>query len=336
MTVSALIIGEEIFSAVSPEEWNLLAGESVSNTPFQSYTYQKAWWTYLGVGELVSVTVYNEDTLIGIGVFNLSDNRLRFNASKEETDYLDIICRADDAETVWEAVFACLCSEACPSWDTFDCWNIPEQSSSREILPRLAASRGFLFSEEVAEVCPVIDTNCTFDEYLAKIDKKQRHEIKRKMRRAAGSDVEIEVISDPAELPQALDDFLELLQKSTPEKRAWLDEFPKRADLFREVAAAALEDGTLLLMFTKINGKRISALFNFCYQDRVWVYNSGIDITHYGNLSLGVVLTAHAIKLGIERGCHTFDFLRGNETYKYRFGAADTTIYRLTLQQQSA
>jgi CelD/BcsL family acetyltransferase involved in cellulose biosynthesis len=52
-------------------------------------------------------------------------------------------------------------------------------------------------------------------------------------------------------------------------------------------------------------------------------------------LSLGVVLTAKAIEHAIENGRSTFDFLRGNETYKYRFGAKDTEIYRLAISREA-
>ena len=55
----------------------------------------------------------------------------------------------------------------------------------------------------------------------------------------------------------------------------------------------------------------------------------------FGALSLGVVITAKAIEYAIENGRKSFDFLRGNETYKYRFGAQDTTIYRIHLEPAS-
>ncbi|MCZ7665851.1 MAG: GNAT family N-acetyltransferase [Chloroflexi bacterium] len=47
--------------------------------------------------------------------------------------------------------------------------------------------------------------------------------------------------------------------------------------------------------------------------------------------SLGVVLTAKAIEWAVANGRSHFDFLRGDEEYKYRFGAVDTEIYKITL-----
>ena len=331
-----LILGKEIFAAVPPAEWDSLAAGGITDTPFQTHAYQATWWHNLGRGELVSVVTRDDsEQLVGLAVFLLEDGVLQFNASKEETDYLDIIVKPEHAESVWAAVIECLCTnEICPQWNTLDCWNIPADSPSKTILPRLAHSRGFSLVEECAEVCPIIQLNGSFDDYLAGINKKQRGEIRRKLKKAAGAGVTIEIIEEEAELEQAIEDFLHLLQCSTADKEAWLEEFPTRAQVFHSVAKAALDAGTLLLMFTNIGGERISALFNFIYAGRIWVYNSGNDISKHSNLSLGWVLTAHAIQQGIARGCHTFDFLRGDETYKYRFGGKDTEIFRLTMNRR--
>lgn len=151
------------------------------------------------------------------------------------------------------------------------------------------------------------------------------------MRRAAGADAQLRIIGENDDLAEAIDAFLVLLQKSTIEKEAWLND--ERRAVFHETAQAALEAGTLQLMFLEVDGQRAAALFNFAYNDRIWVYNSGLDPDAFGYLSSGVVLTAQAIEKAIEIGCREFDFLRGNETYKYQFGATDTEIYRLQLSR---
>ena len=330
-----VVLGNQIFSAVPPHAWDDLARGGITDTPFQTHLYQKTWWENLGRGELVSVVVEDDDNhLAGLAVFLLEDGVLQFNASKEETDYLDIIVKAEHAEAVWAAVFDSLANDSdCPAWDTLDCWNIPAESPSKTILPRLAQDRGFSLNTEIAEVCPVIPLSGSFDDYLAGINKKQRGEIRRKVKKANAAGVTVEVIGADDDLDQAIDDFLHLLQCSTADKQAWFDELPSRGEVFRTVAKGALEAGSLLLMFTTLEDQRISALFNFIYDGRVWVYNSGNDTSQHRHLSLGWVLTAHAIMHGIEHGCHSFDFLRGDETYKYRFGGQDTEIFRLTLRK---
>jgi hypothetical protein len=302
----------------------------MTDTPFQTLAYQRAWWRYLQPSDssLHTVTIRDATShLDAIACFFLVDDVLFFNGCVEETDYLDLIAPVARAQVAWTAVFDCLLSSGFPDWAAMDLCNVPANSRTRTILPELAKRHGLRFSEEVHEVCPVIELPSTFDEYLTSLPKKQRHEIRRKLRRAHGAGVSVRTISPGDNLAEAVEEFLELLQKSTMEKRDWLND--GRRAVFQATASAAMEAGTLSLMFVEVEDKKAAALFNFKYNDRVWVYNSGLDPETYGSLSLGVVATAKAIESAIAQRFSRFDFLRGSESYKYRFGAEDTYIYRL-------
>ncbi len=333
--ITDLINGSDVFALLA-DEWDDLAQRGMTDTPFQSLAYQKAWWTHLHPenGRLHTITVRNEQNeLLAIACLYNLDGALYFNGCVEETDYLDLIVSAEDAEAAWQAVLDCLCSTSFPEWHSMDLCNIPEASPTRTILPQEAQRRGLLFNERVNEVCPVIPLADSFEGYLDSIDSKQRREINRKLRRATGADAELVVVGPDDDVDTAVTDFLELLQKSTFEKRDWLTD--GRRAVFYDAAHAAQKAGTLQLLFIEVRGKKAAGLFNFDYRDRIWVYNSGLDPELFGALSLGVVITAKAIEYAIENGRTTFDFLRGNETYKYRFGAQDTTIYRLHLARSS-
>lgn len=331
-----LIHGDRVFAMLA-DQWDQLAGNSMTNTPFQCKAYQESWWANLHPenGALHTITVSDQDEkLVGVACLYLVEDVLYFNGGLEETDYMDLIAAEENAEMVWTAVFDCLCSSEFPTWHEIAFCNIPEASPTRNILANMAAKRGFSLSETVAEVCPVIPLPATFDDYLAQIDSKQRREINRKLRRANGANAQLVQIQPDDDIEQAVNDFLELLQKSTFEKRDWLNN--GRTQLFHDIAKAAQADGTLQLLFMEVEGKKAAALFNFEYNGRIWVYNSGLDPDAFGSLSLGVIISAKAIELGIQNGASEFDFLRGNETYKYRFGASDTTIYRIEIQRNAS
>lgn len=326
-----LINGEDVFTELA-HEWDALAQGGMTDTPFQTLAYQHAWWHHLHPekGTLHTITVHEDGgSLVGIASFYLLEGTLYFNGCTEETDYLDMIVPSDKAAEAWTAVFNCIDSDHFPPWRALDLCNVPEASLTRTILPQIAQERGFAFTESIHEVCPIIPLPATFDDYLTNIDSKQRREIQRKLRRAQGANVQFNQIGPDDNLDQAVEDFLDLLQKSTLEKREWLND--GRRALFYEVARAAHKAGTLQLLFVEINGRKAASLFNFDYNDRIWVYNSGLDPASFSALSLGVVITAKAIERAIENGCSTFDFLRGNEVYKYRFGAEDTRVYRLQI-----
>ena len=327
--------GEQAFDDLA-QEWDQLAAQGVTDTPFQSLAYQRAWWHHLQPeGASLHTIVLRSDSgqLMAIACLYNYEGVLYFNGCVEETDYLDLIAPAEYAEPGWKAVVDSLFSDGFDTWQSIDLCNVPAASPTRRILPSLLQKRGLSVTEEVHEVCPIISLPSSFDEYLESLPRKQRHEVRRKLRRAEGADVKVSVVSPGDDVGQAVDDFLDLLQQSTLEKREWLS--AGRRAVFHDVAAASLAKGTLQLMFAEAQGRRAAALFNFHYRDRIWVYNSGLDPTAFGNLSLGVVVTARAIEAAIEMGCATFDFLRGGETYKYRFGAEDTFIYALRVSRNS-
>ena len=71
---------------------------------------------------------------------------------------------------------------------------------------------------------------------------------------------------------------------------------------------------------------------NFDYEDRIWVYNSGIDFT-YREFSPGWVLLAYLLEWANQNKRQAFDFMRGDEDYKYRFGAFDRRVVRVMIRR---
>ena len=76
---------------------------------------------------------------------------------------------------------------------------------------------------------------------------------------------------------------------------------------------------------------RIEAvLYCFAFRDRTCYYQGGFEPT-LGKLSLGTVLTSHAIRAAVDEGRSEFDFLRGEEPYKDRWtrGASRMNVRRI-------
>jgi CelD/BcsL family acetyltransferase involved in cellulose biosynthesis len=297
--------------------------------PFQTLAWQRGWWHHLGAGELVTMALRSADhTLRGIACLTVQDGVVRFNAGKEETDWLDLIAPAADAPAVWQAVLEALHTPAFPAWHTLDLWNIPAGSATRTALPPLAAAHGLTLTETVAEVCPVIALPATFDDWIESLESRQRREIRRHLRHADGNEAQLVVVTESADLPAATATFLTLLQASTPEKAAWLT--PARRAFFHDLTAATFADGSLELLLLEIEGEPAAGLCNFRQGDRILVYNSGLEPQKFGRMGAGTILTALSIRRAIEHGYRHYDFLRGDEAYKYRLGGKDETLYRLT------
>jgi CelD/BcsL family acetyltransferase involved in cellulose biosynthesis len=322
------------------QEWNALLLHSAANTVFLTWEWQHAWWDCFGQElELRLLELRDEDDLVGLApLYALEDpsglRTLQLVGGVEVSDYLDLIVARGSEEAVYKALWQVLTGEHALKWDVLDLHNVPTSSPSIERLTALAeASGAFEITDKVEEVCPVIELPSTWDQYLSSLNKKQRHEIRRKLRKA---DREAEVrwyyADAPASLDAEVEDFVSLHRKSAAEKEDFMDE--RMQEFFRRVARATFQRGWLRLAFLVINGVKAAAMFCFEYDDAFLVYNSGYDPQLYPSLSSGIVLLAHCIRDAIDRGQRVFDFLRGEEEYKYRFGGQRTEVRNLRIARR--
>jgi CelD/BcsL family acetyltransferase involved in cellulose biosynthesis len=181
------------------------------------------------------------------------------------------------------------------------------------------------------DVSPVIPLPGTWEAYLAMLSKKDRHELRRKLRRLQReASFRWWRAASPEDLPTAVEAFLALHRASSPAKHAFMDD--QMAGFFRAVAEVLLQRGWLWLSLLEVEGEPAAGLLCFDYADRIWVYNSGYD-PRYVRVSPGVAAVAFAIRDAIEAGRAVFDFLQGAEEYKYQFGARDTEIIRVLLRK---
>ncbi len=199
-----------------------------------------------------------------------------------------------------------------------------------------AGADGWTFTREREEVCPVVDlpSGLDFDGYLETLGKKERHEVRRKLRRAeAAGEVRLERSPDPvADLPA----FINLHQK-----RFGADGlFPDTAGgeqsrvFFGRLFELAAPDGLVQLQFVTVGGRRIAAGIWFRDRETLYFYNAGIE-PNARDLSPGILLSALSVQAALESGCRRFDYLRGDEPYKYEWGAVDAPIQRLLVVRTS-
>ena len=160
------------------------------------------------------------------------------------------------------------------------------------------------------------------------LNKKQRHEVRRKLRKADNeAETRFIIVGPEHDLQAEMQTFIELHQKSTPEKDEFMD--PQMQEFFFDIAQVLQAQDWLQLTFVEMDGIKAASLLNFDYSGDILVYNSGYDPAQFRQLSPGINVTARCIEHAIALGRGKFDFLRGDEVYKYRFGAQDTEIRRL-------
>lgn len=323
------------FSEFSETAWNTLVQDSIADTPFSRYEYQYEWWKTLGGGEwkraeLILISARENDQLIGIAPLFIADydgqRALMLVGSIEISDYLDLIVRAEDHARFLSGLLDFLASSQADSWSALDWYNLPNTSPTLTALKAEAENRGWTHQEEVYRPTPRIPLNGSFDDYLSRIDKKQRHEIRRKMRRAAESGrVRFHLLDSAADIESEINGFFDLMVQD-PNKEQFLH--PAMREQMTVTIRNAFERGYLWLAFLEIDGVKAAASLNFDYRNKLWGYNSGVGREHM-ELSPGWVLLAHVIQWTCENGRSEFDFMRGDEEYKYRFGGVNSYVMRV-------
>jgi CelD/BcsL family acetyltransferase involved in cellulose biosynthesis len=274
----------------------------------------------------------------------------------EVSDYLALIIEAGREEEVYGDFLQWLAGPEAPAWDNVDLCNQPGMSLSHTRLPALAEAAGYRTEVFQEDVCPIIvlpqpgdstsgspaGAGAAWEAYLETLDKKERHEIRRKLRRMEreAPDAEIRFIDgngeNQHELPAAVDAFIALHRNSRSDKHAFMT--PEMQAYFRAIAETLAEKGWLQLSFLEVGGRNVASYFCFDYGVRgeardILVYNSGYDPGAVPQLSPGWVLLARVVEHAIALGRRHFDFLQGDEDYKHRFGGVDTPVFRTIIRR---
>ncbi len=316
-------------------EWDDLFGRAVAPPFFMNRRYQKIWWQYLGNDDLHLIAIRDDaDRLVGLaplyGSVNGNDQRqLSFVGCVDVSDYLDLLVDETCVSAVHQALLDYL---AGVDWDTMLLCSLPQHSLTHTQLAEAAQTRGWQTEVQQQDVCPVITLPGSWDDYLAGVNKKQRHEIRRKLRKIEReAETEWYAVEAEADVPAAMATFIDLHQKSTGDKEEfWSDDL---IAFFNALAVEMAQAGWLKLYFIRVNGIDAAAMLCFDFNNEFLLYNSGYDPAQFAELSPGNVLVSYTIQHAISLGRARYDFLRGDEVYKFRFGAQAEPVLNLSISR---
>ena len=274
------------------------------------------------------------------------DAKAIFFGASYHADYATILAAPHDLPAVAAAIAASLGRPPDPEHGNQP-WDVVDLRRLRAADPALAAlddafshaDMGWEVVREVEDVCPVVSApSGDWDEYLATLDKKDRHEIRRKLRRAAVvGDLSIE-IAPPTE--EAIETFIALHSLRFGERGL----FPSgpggqrsRAFIHRlgQLERDSEDGGQLHVGLVRCGKRIVFAMLAFDDGRTCYLYNAGMDPAA-AEVSPGITGTAEYFRDRLAAGRRRFDFLRGDEPYKYEWGALDEPIDRLLVLRAGA
>jgi len=320
----------ESLEAVGSEAWEALHADSRLRSPFLTWAWQRDWLAAFGEGRRLALHAVSDDAgrlLAILPLVEVAPGRLMLAGGADVSDYLDLLCRRGHETEAWSGLLDARAADRA----TWELHSVPAASPTVTALPSLAAAAGLAATAIIEERCPVLALPETWDAFLSALPKKHRHELTRKMRRLEREVPDARVVweTTPAGIDRRLDDFLTLHRASREGKAKFMD--VRMEGFFRRVIGALAATGGARLALLEAAGGPMASFVTLEWDGTVGLYNSGFAPAHAA-LSPGLVLLAHVVRDALERGCRRFDFLRGEERYKYEFGPVPEPVHLVTIE----
>jgi len=307
------------FDAELEKLWTSL--EVKDDNPFLNYEINKTWFNIFGENSNLKIFSDNKNF---IAPMYFQKNVAYLCGGQDLFDYHDLISNQKVNKESIKQLF----NEILENVNLIELKSIVSGSKLHKFASEIEKEYEINYINE--DVCPIINLPDTFENYLLQLSKKNRHEIRRKIRKFENN-LEFEIIeTDESNVDEHLLEFLRLM-KLNPEKRNFLNQ--SRIEFMSKIIKYAILSNIGNLTFIKIENEMVATSFEFKNNDKLFVYNSGYN-DNYSEYSVGLLNHIYNIKNKISE-YKFIDFLRGPEEYKYRIGCINQDLITIKIKRKS-
>ena len=307
------------------DEWEGL----VEGRPFCRFDWMEQWWRSYGMdrGRLQIVTVRDmQNRLRGFAPWwrqvTVSQGALlqMLGSGNVCSDYLTLPCRSEDGPAVAEAVARWLCESR--DWDTLELEGVLADDPVVLHMVEYCRGRGCGIVQRPAMSCWRIEFPSTWDEYLARLSKSHRKQVRRVEKRMLDSgSCRLRRAESLEEMRRIFADLVRLHQarwQSVGEPGAFA--CPRMVSFLEGMMAKWHADGRVCLYELVEEGTTLAAEIHFVESGVSYAYQSGVDPRHRER-NIGHAMNVAVLRSLMEEGMRALDFLRGDEPYKAHFRA---------------
>jgi CelD/BcsL family acetyltransferase involved in cellulose biosynthesis len=310
-------------------DWTDVVLADPTGTFFHTPAYLKLWWEEFGTGSLIVARAVEEGRTVGACAFEVTGGSLAFLGGFDVTDYMGPAAMPGVEGTVAKEILAALVSDA--SWTRADLRGLPLDSPWLVALEQAFQAQGMRTGRADDDVAPMIALPRSYEAYLAAMPSKLRHEMRRKPRRLSEAAGPYRIrLATAGSLPEDFTRFMDLHRSSPGPKGKFMH--AGMEIFFRRLGEAFLEPHVFHLAFLEVGNREAAGAIGFAFKNTFSLYNSAFD-REFSPLAPGMVLVGDLIRRAIELGRGTFDLLKGDLEYKYRFGSVPRPIGALRLER---
>ena len=284
-----------------------------SSIPFYSTAWHKLWLQTEGKNYQPLFLLVNNNVIAPLVIRN---HEVVLSGGKEISDYQDILGSEEKKKLAWPEIITYLKAR---NFTSLILDNIPQSSGTYAYFQKSPVAQ---ITQE--DTTPIIDLPQSWDEFLSHLNRKHRHELKRKMKKfvTAFPGFQVQLSTNP----ETDIEYLFRLMKLNPDKQKFLT--PVMEEFFRGLVKEFAKTTELLLL--SVEGQVAAVTFSFRSPEEFFLYNSGFDEENFSGS--GFYLKAISLKRAIDVGIKRFNFLQGSERYKYELGGKDFWVYRIEVK----
>jgi len=304
--------------------WNKILNKSKENNIFLTWEKMAPSVNQLEKESSLKILCALEDTqLVGIAPFRKTRKSLKGNfgysiiepLTNGDTDYTGLIISEQETRCMHQFL-AYLFSQK--DWDIITLPDLPQTSQTLKLLKQ--TSRDIpKFEVQIGINCPYLKIPNSKEKLLANLGVKHRKNLQRRLRKLEKEHgkVELKQYYELGSFEQTIEIFFELHQKRWIKKgKSGRFDNQKARDITLQTAKYFAEKDWFRLFFLTVNNKPIAAELNLEYNGKMYGHLAGFD-PDYSRYSVGHLLQLKVIEQCIEKGLSEYDFMQGDEAYKF-------------------
>jgi len=298
------------------------------NCLFVLPVWLKTWWENFGRdATLYILSVRQDGRTIGIAPLQRKNDTARLIGDKNVCDNLDFIVAPNSASEFCHRLITYLKQDGVKRLELEP---VRRNSSVMTHLLAVAEKTGCRISYADDDLSYALNLPGSWDDYLSLLRGRERHEIRRKLRRLdEAGQITYRLVDTADSVGEEMKIFLELFRSNRSDKADFMND--QMVSFFRGLAETLNEARILKLFFLDLDQIPIAATMCFNYRSTMYLYNNGYD-KRFGSLSVGLLGKVLSIKESIQSGLQTYDFLKGAEGYKQRLGGQPYQLYRCSIE----
>lgn len=347
MTRVTLVQSNDEFDSLEAE-WDPLLAASADDNPFRSFTWQRTWWRHYGQDQqLLIVTVRNDDgELIGLAPLYVESRhrwrqgrRVHLLASNEEvaSEYLGLILRQGAQSVALPEIFQFLREDLASQWDLLDLCDISDKDSQAQQIAELAESCGHRVVHRHRGVNRLLDLPQSWEDFLKTIPSRRRTKMRQYCNRINKEiSCNIRFADSPSEYETEWNTLVDLHAKhwNSLGQTGYFAREPY-GSFHRDVSRRLWERGQLFLASLCNGDEPLASSYALLYKSTVYEYQRGMS-PQAASLRPGFVLMYRMWEQAIARGCHTWEFLRGETLHKQQWGTRERNPVQLIIPARRA